>query len=192
MKRIGKMLAVILGGGLLVVVGAMFGPRTAHAIVSTLVQVANTSANAVPVSDLGPSNEPFWVALCSSDITGSTCGGTPVSFTVPSVTVDGKTAKRLVIEQVSGNCVGTAPADEFYLGGTGHDPTSENLPYGPGETLLYIQQIGPTFGSTTVVEQRYSQLVRYYGDPGQIIALFHTGQGQNNCSADIVGYLTTV
>jgi hypothetical protein len=44
-----KMLGVILGAGLLVVVGAMFGPRAAHAIVATLVQVTNTSANPVPV-----------------------------------------------------------------------------------------------------------------------------------------------
>jgi hypothetical protein len=44
------MLGVILGAGLLVVVGAMFGPRAAHAIVATLVQVTNTSANPVPVT----------------------------------------------------------------------------------------------------------------------------------------------
>ena len=52
MKRIGKMLAVILGGGLLVVVGAMFGPRTAHAIVSTLVQVVNTGSQPVLTGDV--------------------------------------------------------------------------------------------------------------------------------------------
>src|SRR5690242_15394237 len=45
-----KMLAVILGVGLLVVVGAMVGPRAAQAIVATLVQVTNTSANPVPVT----------------------------------------------------------------------------------------------------------------------------------------------
>jgi hypothetical protein len=50
MKQIGKMLAVILGGGLLVVVGAMVGPRAAQAIVATLVQVTNTSSNPVPVT----------------------------------------------------------------------------------------------------------------------------------------------
>src|SRR5260370_31538489 len=50
MKRMGKMMGVILGAGLLVVVGAMVGPRAAHAIVATLVQVTNTSANAVPVT----------------------------------------------------------------------------------------------------------------------------------------------
>ncbi len=49
MKRMGKMMGVILGAGLLVVVGAMVGPRAAHAIVATLVQVTNTSANPVPV-----------------------------------------------------------------------------------------------------------------------------------------------
>ena len=48
MKRMRNMLAVILGAGLLVTVGAMFGPRAAHAIVATFVQVVNTPSNAIP------------------------------------------------------------------------------------------------------------------------------------------------
>jgi hypothetical protein len=39
MKRMAKTLAAILGAGLLMVVGAMFGPRTAHAVVAALVQI---------------------------------------------------------------------------------------------------------------------------------------------------------
>ena len=39
MKRIGKTLAVVVGAGLLMVVGAMLGPRTAHAVVGALVQI---------------------------------------------------------------------------------------------------------------------------------------------------------
>jgi hypothetical protein len=50
MKRVSKTLVVIFGAGLLVVMGAMFGPRAAHGIVATLVQVVNTSANPVPVT----------------------------------------------------------------------------------------------------------------------------------------------
>ena len=44
MKRMGKMLAVILGTGLVAVVSTMFNPRTAHALVAALVQVSNTPA----------------------------------------------------------------------------------------------------------------------------------------------------
>ena len=39
MKRSGKMLSVILGAAFLLILGAMFGPRTAHALVATLVQI---------------------------------------------------------------------------------------------------------------------------------------------------------
>ena len=44
MKRMGKMLAVILGTGLVAAVSTMFNPRTAHALVAALVQVSNTPA----------------------------------------------------------------------------------------------------------------------------------------------------
>jgi hypothetical protein len=44
MKRIGKMLVVILGAGLLASVGTMFNPRAAHALVAAVVQVSNTPA----------------------------------------------------------------------------------------------------------------------------------------------------
>src|ERR1700722_7113089 len=44
MKRMGKMLALILGAGLVAAVSTMFSPRTAHALVAALVQVSNTAA----------------------------------------------------------------------------------------------------------------------------------------------------
>jgi hypothetical protein len=44
MQRFAKMLAAILGAGLLALVGTMFNPRTAHALVAALVQVSNTAA----------------------------------------------------------------------------------------------------------------------------------------------------
>jgi hypothetical protein len=51
LKRFGKTLAVVLGAGLLVFVGAMFGLRTAHAVVASLVQVVNTAANPAITQD---------------------------------------------------------------------------------------------------------------------------------------------
>jgi hypothetical protein len=44
MKRIGKMLDVVLGAGLLAFVGSMFNPRTADGLVAALVQVSNSAA----------------------------------------------------------------------------------------------------------------------------------------------------
>lgn len=190
MRLLRQALTAFGGVAVIAAIIVLATPKVARAV-AALVQIANTSATAIPTSDLGPSNEPFWVPLCSSTIPGSTCSES-TNFTVPSMTVDGKTVKRLVIEQVTGTCVGTAPVDEFYLGATPLDPTSENLPNGSGETALYIQQIGPTFGSSPILEQVYSQLIRDYGDPGQNIALFHIGDGENSCSAEIIGYLTTV
>ena len=43
MKRIGKMLVVVLGAGLLAFVGSMFNPRTADGLVAALVQVDRKS-----------------------------------------------------------------------------------------------------------------------------------------------------
>src|ERR1700721_3372176 len=44
MKRMGKMLALILGAGLVAAVSTMFNPRTGPALVAALVQVSNTPA----------------------------------------------------------------------------------------------------------------------------------------------------
>src|ERR1700686_2062365 len=63
MKRIGKMLAVIFGAGLLVVVGAMFGPRTAHAITATMVQVVNTTTTAIPAVQ-APASSTLYSHVC--------------------------------------------------------------------------------------------------------------------------------
>ncbi len=55
MTRIAKTLAIVFCAGLLVVVGEMIGPRTAHAVADTLVRVVNTTTEPVPTLDVNKS-----------------------------------------------------------------------------------------------------------------------------------------
>ena len=96
MKRTGKMLSVILGAAFLLILGAMFGPRTAHALVATLVQVANNGSNPVPTFAVSAQHGFTAQGTCIFD-TNTLCS-IPSLYTVPA----GQTA---VIELVSGWCV---------------------------------------------------------------------------------------
>src|SRR5260370_5328137 len=114
-----RALAVILGAVLLVVVGAMFGPRAAHAIVATLVQVVNTSANPVPVVNppsvlvangnvtlaTGVSSEsgPFDVSnYASIRFYGDPSAATQARVSFDLLSVDSTTANLFVLAQLSG------------------------------------------------------------------------------------------
>jgi hypothetical protein len=117
MKQIGKMLAVILGGGLLVVVGAMVGPRAAQAIVATLVQVTNTSANPVPTQAVdNRARQPVGLDVQDSIADGqpgafATFGDANGPYTVPA-------GKRLVVESISAQFnlpTGQKPTDLLFL-----------------------------------------------------------------------------
>jgi hypothetical protein len=82
-----------LAAGLLAV-GALgiLSPRVAHAVVATLVQVTNTTANPVPNQDVDNAARNFYQATSS---TGG-CSGTCV-VTFPAVPA----GKRLIVQQVS-------------------------------------------------------------------------------------------
>jgi hypothetical protein len=102
MTRIGKMAAVILGAGLLLVVGAMFGPRTATAIVATLVQVANTPTTAIPAVH-APSASELYVYTCVANYGGNSSAS--CSFpTVPA-------GKTLIAEAFSISSASSPGAD---------------------------------------------------------------------------------
>lgn len=94
MKRIRKMLAVILGAVLLMFVAAMFGPRTAHAIVAALVQVVNTPTNAV--NELhAPAASAIYENSCDIYVGGG--GGNVASCQMPAA----PPGETLVVEAVS-------------------------------------------------------------------------------------------
>jgi len=93
----------------LLAVGALgiLSPRVAHAVVATLVEVANTTANPVPNQDVDNAARNFYQATNS---TGG-CSGTCV-VTFPAV----PGSKRLIVQQVSslvtiGVTGATPPAD---------------------------------------------------------------------------------
>ena len=103
MKSAKKFLMIAGGFALAMVLFAIAAPKAAHALVSTLVQITNTSANPVPTIESGPR---FQAAICTfagpvSTATGL-CAAGRNSFTVPNVTSSGAAVKRLVVENVSG------------------------------------------------------------------------------------------
>jgi hypothetical protein len=97
MKRSGKMFSVILGAAFLFILGTMFGPRTAHALVATLVQVANTPAQSVPTwrtDNDGRSVVRLSYGENMADGTAFSQNNALSNYTVP-------TGSRLVIDSVS-------------------------------------------------------------------------------------------
>lgn len=134
MKRIVKTLAVILGAGLLVFVGAMFGPRTAHAIVATLVQVANTTANPAITQDTSKQAAQVVSLLCQESpllcIQILEAGGIASgAYSVP-------TGLHLVVTSadVFVNTPFTSPGTQMYLQNTASGEPYEyfNIPEGSG------------------------------------------------------------
>lgn len=132
MKRFGKMLAVILSAVLLLFVGAMFGPRTAHALVATLVQVANTPTTAIPTVQ-APAASALQVTSCIGSFNGTGFASCALSPGVPA-------GKTLIAEAVSIESItyaGADPSDAFVSTGP---PV-----LGPVSPILYI----PMFRQST-------------------------------------------
>jgi hypothetical protein len=94
MRLLKQALAVLGTVVVIAVIALLVAPKTAHALVATLVQVANTSANPVPTQDTeNPARSPFQKEL-DFLITDGTIAAT-ASFAVPA-------GKALVIDFVSG------------------------------------------------------------------------------------------
>ena len=145
--------SVVLAG----IVLAMFGPRAAHAITATLVQVVNTSANPIPNRDQdNPALQPFQF-LAQPDTRGTGQNQVETDFNVPA-------GKRLVIEYVSaGIAAGTGQvAVETIAGG--------NL-----AAWYFLAQPSPVF-------TRGFFPARIYADPGTPVRIFVTGA---NTQADV-------
>jgi hypothetical protein len=139
MKRISRMLAVILGAGLLVVVGLMFAPRTAHALIATLVDVTRNEEN--------PARQPFQAfANGIADLTGDCAATLPVAGT----------GQRTVIEYVSfvvtSNTTGTKLVTPLITPTVG------------GFSVKHV--LAPTYQADDGVSQTWeaSQVTRFYAD----------------------------
>jgi hypothetical protein len=85
----------------------LFAPQAVHAVVSTLVTIANTSSNPVLSRNVdNPATYPFSANLCIAVNSTDCDASTPQFFVVPSYTSTGVPIKRLVLQGVSGRCQG--------------------------------------------------------------------------------------
>jgi len=154
--------AVALAG----IIGTMMLPKVAHAVVSALVTVANTSANPVPtVGTDNPALQPF-----SNFQTGGT------SFFVFSVPV----GKTLVIEEFNMICF--EPPSTFFPTDFRVNVTSG----GSGAQYIFV----PT---TLRAEQNVIQTTRIYADPGSVVSI-GTGSGVPSgsvCGSTVSGHLVS-
>jgi hypothetical protein len=142
----------------LVAIAALAIPKTAHALVATLVQVVNTSANSVPTSDAGVALEPFeFQAISRTTPVNST------SFTTPSTTADGRAVQRLVIEEVTVQCSGlSSPAAGVRVSGFPFSGAGANLGlFGSEDDRYFPFPNNPASGQQVLAQQ-----TRIYVDPG--------------------------
>lgn len=168
---------------------ALIAPKTAHAVVSTLVTVVNSVAVVNPTSGGttqavvtetvdGQSHQPVQ-ASCSPSKSAGSAGdfACPDIFTVPA-------GELLVIEYVDASCVSHAQVQvasidvSFNHSGIGHP--------------LILTSEGNVFGANVFA---VSQLVRLYADPDSEVRIdFSTTDttGQTNCVAGVTGYLEPI
>jgi hypothetical protein len=167
----------------------LVAPKAVHAVVSTLVTVANTPTNPVPTREVdNPADYPFSAPLCfgSSDF----CGGAQAVVYVPTVTTTGLPIKRLVIETVTGTCYDSL--GEFgELAGLGivvYPPSPDNVGSSQGDIAqLPASQVKAGY-------ETFSGPIRMYASPGASIAQVQfgytgTGGGTGGCYQFIIGHL---
>jgi len=176
---------IVVGfGGVIVVALAieLAAPKAVHAIVSTLVTVANTSANPVPVTE-GKDlvQEPFATSICE-DSGDSYCATTvstafgfssplQASFTVPVTDASGNAVKALVITFVSGACQGTPAL-------TTSVPT--NTTNGIAKAINFLET-----GTATVIDHTTTIVA----GPGSTVAILDSLSPGSGCFLTVNGYL---
>jgi hypothetical protein len=189
-----KMLGVILGAVLLVVVGAMFGPRAAHAITATLVNVVNTRTSPVPVREANSADiYPFVIQLCiNQNVNGTIFAGECTfeganngsSTTIPSATPDNAVVLSADIDNVSAVCT-------FFSTNNAVDQvlsvftTFQGVFAGDSWEFL-VPHVNNVFAIT-------NQRTRIYADPGSQISISLNGstpQAQP-CGVTLSGHLVT-
>jgi hypothetical protein len=179
-------------GGMAVVslVIALAAPKAAHALVATLVQVVNTTANPVPTSLTDALNSFDVENACNFSLSsnggssGSDTCKIPAIYTVPA-------GKIAVVETVSGRCVtdtGTA-LREVRLDFLGNTATSPNSWLVPGPAF-------PFYGGEVVsfAQNQKTYISAVSADAPIDVEIFATaGQksttGADSCAVDISGHL---
>jgi len=190
---------------------AIAAPKAAHALVSTLVQITNTSANPVPTIESGPR---FQAALCTFTGPVATASNFCVagrdSFTVPTVTSTGAAVKRLIVENVSGFCsnfdntslfikavrlVGPFVPDAVPNGNTLF--THYTPIVGPAYSYVNDPAAGAPFAGMAETDYTFGQAEHFAFNGGDTVRsdvyYFWTGAGNVDyfCFQRIEGYLVT-
>ena len=178
--RLGYLAAVC---ALLVTTFAIIGPRTAHALVATLVQVVNTPANPVPNADVNaPGEEAFQTQICSTSGTFYVCG-LASDFVVPASTLDGASVKRLVLTTVTGDCEQNPSTNVL---------SSEITVVAGGKILSYFSPLQP---NPTDPGYDFSIMgpAPLYPDPGSTVSVgvSVSGGGSADCVYNLAGYYVT-
>jgi hypothetical protein len=174
-----KTIATFLG---LVVLAALLlsalAPKATHALVASLVQVTNTPSSPVPNKDVdSPAHATVAPLNCFVEADPNSGGlqctlgvGGNSSYTVPA-------GQRLVVEQLSAFCQtisnGTIPFLEFSL------------------TEAGTQAIVPLALTNKSNAYLVTQPVRYYADPGSMIAASASGPTGSFCEYYANGYLVS-
>jgi hypothetical protein len=174
----------------------LIAPRAVHAVVSTLVTVANTAANPVITQAAdNPARTAVALQCLAIGTTGNeqtgcalTTGQTSTPFEIPA-------GQRLVIEYINGTLsipVGSTPSSVEVAGiyqgsGSGYFPARE--------TVMVPSQVG--YDPQGTIAYAFSSPVTVYIDPYYslqgLCALSATpGQGQVSCSFSLYGHLENI
>ncbi|HET6200999.1 MAG: hypothetical protein WBE21_07975 [Candidatus Acidiferrales bacterium] len=187
--RFAKRLLMVAGAvALSGIVSVMVAPKAVHAIVSTLVTVANTSANPVPVTEgTDLAREPFATSICA-DSDGTIClaigkilgiATPPASFTVPVTDAAGSPVKALVIQFVSGICNQVSPVLQT--------SAPANAVNGINKTINFLNTVTPSTGNSSPLVNQTTSIV---ADGGSTIAMLPSVMPSgDSCFLTVNGYL---
>ena len=164
---------------------------------ATEVQVINPEFDPALTRDVeNPANRPFAKTLCLTDIAGGCAAGPtqpslPSEFVVPAATISGESVKQLVIEFVSGTCVGTGrstfveiasrSSEDFDNPDTGDNFTRNRFPLSVAQ---FLQAPGVNGA------QAFAQATRIYLKPGVTVRISFdvVAAGGLVCRAQLNGY----
>ena len=184
MKQFVRHLFPIMGTGLLVAALVLLNGRV---VIAGEPGDDSHHHGPVPVRDVdNPANEPFESFVCvSSGKTFAVCPAGGDTFTIPLTTNSGKTAKRYVIEYVSGICL-TAPGEGI---------TQVFLAIPSGGFPHFFVPVNVTFNSSLENDYTFAQQTRLYVTPGQTVQI-GTGRigallADYACTLQFNGYFVT-
>jgi len=183
-----RRIAMAIGGTVVVaLILTLAVPRAAHAVLSALVTVTNTSSNPVPNRDVDNSaNFPFSSEVCGGD--ANFCQGVPNQFTVPAATSSGVPVKRLVIESISGACDDTSGGSNFIAGVVLNTPAPADSSNSSLEVVfLPAIQTAPGWAM-------FNGAVHFYASPGASVFEGFSGASSSfvgGCLTAVNGHLVT-